>query len=127
MRVISKSRLKEFWEGLDHSDVEGPLRAWHTHVNNKAVSWHSWGDVKTAFGNASLVGNCAVFNIGGNKYRLVTRVLYPSQKVFILKVMTHREYDEKKWIEDCGCNSPPPVKKGKGTKRLARRLKHKGR
>ena len=44
-----------------------------------------------------------IFNIGGNKYRLVTRILYPSQKVFILKVMTHREYDENRWKNECGC------------------------
>jgi mRNA interferase HigB len=49
------------------------------------VAWHAWGDVKDDFSTASLVGNCAVFNIGGNKYRLVTRILYVSQKVFILR------------------------------------------
>ena len=64
--------------------------------------------MKAEFGTASLVGNCVVFNIGGNKYRLVTRILYPSQKVFILKVMTHEEYDEDTWKEECGCYSPPP-------------------
>jgi mRNA interferase HigB len=49
-----------------------------------------------------------VFNIGGNKYRLVTRVLYPSQKVFILRVMTHAQYDTEDWEEACGCFSRPP-------------------
>jgi mRNA interferase HigB len=49
-----------------------------------------------------------VFNIGGNKYRLVTRILYSSQKVFVLKVMTHKEYDADKWKEDCGCFEPTP-------------------
>jgi mRNA interferase HigB len=61
------------------------------------------------FGTASLVGNCVVFNIGGNKYRLVTRVLYASHKVGILKVMTHAEYDDEKWKVDCGCFAPPPL------------------
>jgi mRNA interferase HigB len=75
------------------------------------VAWQSWGDVKADFGNASAVGNCVVFNIGGNKYRLATRVLYPSQKVFILKVMTHKEYDLDKWKEECGCFQAPPVRK----------------
>lgn len=54
-----------------------------------------------------------MFNIGGNKYRLVTRILYPSQKVFVLKVMTHEEYDEDKWKEECGCYEPPPTSKAK--------------
>lgn len=110
MRVISKARLKQFWEQLGYKDAEGPLRAWFTHVNSKTVSWHSWADVKADFASASIVGNCVVFNIGGNKYRLVTRILYPSQKVFVLKVMTHEEYDEDKWKEECGCYEPPPSK-----------------
>ncbi len=73
-----------------------PLRAWYTHVGSSTVAWQSWGDVKAEFGSASHVGNCVVFNIGGNKYRLVTRILYVSQKVFVLKVMTHKEYDPRK-------------------------------
>lgn len=111
MRVISKARLKKFWKIPAHDDSERPLRAWYTHASNRTVAWQSWGDVKAEFGTASLVGNCIVFNIGGNKYRLVTRVLYPSQKVFILKVMTHEEYDKDTWKEQCGCYSPPPKKK----------------
>lgn len=91
--------------------------SWYTHLNSATVSWHSWGDVKSVFGNASIVGNCVVFNIGGNKYRLVTRISYPSQKVFILKVMTHAEYDENRWPDECGCFAPPPPKpKGPGVK-----------
>jgi mRNA interferase HigB len=111
MRVISKARLRAYWNERGHEDSEGPLRAWHTHVSSRTVSWHSWGDVKAEFGTASLVGNCVVFNIGGNKYRLVTRILYPSQKVFILKVMTHAEYDDDRWKEECGCFEPAPKAK----------------
>lgn len=108
MRVISKARLKQFWAAPGHAAAEGPLRAWYTHVNSKTVSWHSWSDVKADFATASLVGNCVVFNIGGNKFRLITRILYRSQKVFVLKVMTHREYDKDKWQDECGCHEPPP-------------------
>ena len=86
MRVISKARLKQFWESPGHEDAEGPLRAWYTHVNSKTVAWHSWADVKADFSGASLVGRCVVVNIGGNKYRLITRVHYVNQKVFVLKV-----------------------------------------
>ena len=113
MRVISKSRLKQFWESPGCEDAEGPLKAWYAHVGSKTVAWQNWGDVKAEFGNASIVGNCIVFNIGGNKYRLVARVLYPSQKVFVLKAMTHEAYDENKWKEDCGCYEPPPKKRSK--------------
>jgi len=66
--------------------------------------------VKADFASASIVGNCVVFNIGGNKCRLVTRILNPSQKVLVLKVMTHGEYDEDKWKEERGCYEPPPRK-----------------
>src|SRR4051812_5498870 len=122
MRVISRSRLKLFWSLSDRGDAEGPLRAWYTHVRNKRVMWHSWADVKTSFATASIVGNCVVFNIGGNKFRLVTRILFGSQKVFVLKVLTHAEYDQNKWQGECGCFSPPP-KKASG----ARRTQLKGR
>lgn len=88
--------------------------------------WHSWGDVKAEFGSASLVGNCVVFNIGGNKYRLVTRILYPSQKVFILKCMTHAEYDQNKWKSDCGCYEPAPLKQDTNAKRGASKPKKRG-
>jgi mRNA interferase HigB len=113
MRVISKARLKQFWTASGHVAAEGPLRAWYSHVNHKTVAWHSWGDVKAVFPSASIVGSCVIFNIGGNKYRLVTRILYPSQKVFVLKVMTHSEYDEDKWQAECGCYLPPPSSKKK--------------
>jgi mRNA interferase HigB len=109
MRVISKARLKLFWQAPGHEDAEGPLRAWYAHVNNKTVAWHAWGHLKADFSTARIVGNCVVFNIiGGNKYRLVTRPLYSSQKVFVLKVMTHTKYDNNKWQEECGCFAPPP-------------------
>ncbi len=110
MRIISKARLKKFWESPNHANSEDPLRAWYTHVGNRTVAWQSWGDVKADFGSASHVGNCVIFNIGGNKYRLVTRILYPSQKVFILKVMTHKDYDQDKWKKECGCFEPPKGK-----------------
>ena len=118
MRIITKARLKEFWEAPGHEHAEGPLRAWHTHVRKRAVVWHSWGDIRMEFATASLVGNCVVFNIGGNKYRLVTRVFYRSQKVFILKIMTHKEYDLDKWQEQCGCYAEPPVRKSVAGRRV---------
>ncbi len=119
MRVISKARLREFWEVPGHGPAAGPLRAWYTHVNRRTVSWQLWGEVKADFGSASIVGNCIVFNIGGNQYRLVTRVLFSSQKVFVLKVMTHAEYHKDTWKDECGCFEPPPPKtaaRRRGTK-----------
>lgn len=121
MRVISKSRLVQFWETPGCEDAAGPLRAWHTHVSHRTVDWKSWNDIKRDFASASHVGSCVVFNIGGNKYRLVTRVLFASHKVFILKVMTHSEYDDGKWQEDCGCHQPPPKKEPQKQQRTSKR------
>jgi mRNA interferase HigB len=131
VRIISKSRLVQYWESPDCEDSEGPLRAWYTHVSSKSVGWNHWTDLKADFASASHVGNCVVFNIGGNKVRLIARVLYPSHKVFVLKVMAHREYDDGKWKEECGCHEPPPDKtktarKKKVMKKKSRR-KGKGR
>jgi len=125
MRVISKARLRRFWQAPGHEDAEGPLRAWYTHVNSKSVAWHSWGDVKAEFDSASLIGNCTVFNIAGNKYRLVARVLYPSQKVFVLKVITHAKYDLDKWKEECGCCEPPPKAAGRTRQERDRRRRRR--
>ena len=97
MRVISKARLKEFWESPSHEVAEGPLRAWYTHVNSKTVSWQSWGDVKASFASASIVGDCVVFNIGGNKYRLIVAIHFNRGKIFVRHVLTHADYDRGAW------------------------------
>ena len=95
MRIISKSRLKSFWEAAEHRSAEGPLRAWYSHVSSKTVGWDRWGDVKASFGNASIVGTCVVFDIGGNNYRLMVLVRYRNGVLLIQKIGTHAEYS--KW------------------------------
>lgn len=109
MRVVSKARLKRFWEIPGREAAEGPFRAWYTHVANRTVLWRSWSDVKASFASASLVGDCVVFNVGVDKYRLVCRVRHASRKVFVLKVMTHVEYDRDEWKGECGCFESPPT------------------
>ena len=111
MRIISKSRLKPFWESPGRQVANGPLLAWYQRVSSKSVDWRNWSDVKRDYATASAVGNCVVFNIAGNKFRLITRILYPSHKVFVLRVLTHAEYDVDIWKTDCGCLTPPPVKR----------------
>ena len=99
MRIISKARLRQFWETPVCEDSEGPLRAWYSHVSHRSVAWHSWAEVKAEIGSASLVGKCVVFNIGGNKARLITAIHFNTQRVFIRNVLTHAEYDKGKWKE----------------------------
>lgn len=90
VRIIARRTLREFWER--HSDAEQPLRAWY-HDARKA-DWRAPADVKRVYANASVVGdNRVVFNIGGNKYRLVVAINYPFRICYIRFVGTHRAYD----------------------------------
>jgi mRNA interferase HigB len=98
LRVISRKRLREFW--VTHPDSVGPLSAWYT-ITRKA-DWTGFADIRRfAAGSADAFGRCVVFNIGGNKYRLVVRVHYTSHKVYVVGVFTHREYDLDKWKCEC--------------------------
>jgi mRNA interferase HigB len=91
MRIISRRTLREFWE--KHPDAEQPLRAWY--ANAKRANWRTPADVKTAYRNASLVANNrVVFNIKGNRYRLVVAIDYQYSIIYIRFVGTHREYDK---------------------------------
>jgi mRNA interferase HigB len=93
MRIISRSTLRAFWERPGHQDAEQPLNAWFREVSR--ADWASPSDVKAAFGSASIVGgNRAVFNIGGNKYRLVVSLNYAYRIVYVRFVGTHGEYDK---------------------------------
>jgi mRNA interferase HigB len=93
MRIISRKRLRRFWERRAHSDAEQPLKAWCREVSK--ADWNGPSAVKAMYGNASVVGNNrVVFNIAGNKYRLVVKINYAYRVVYIRFAGTHREYDE---------------------------------
>jgi len=90
MRIIARRTLRNFWEV--HPDAEEPLRAWYTYV--RQADWHTPNDVRSVFRTASFVGNDrVVFNIKGNRYRLVVVVVYRHHAVYIRFIGTHREYD----------------------------------
>lgn len=92
MRVISVRTLKEFWERPGNADSEQPLRAWYAEA--KESDWTNSNDIKGKFHSASVVGkNRVVFNIKGNKYRLIVAVKYEFKIVYIRFVGTHKEYD----------------------------------
>jgi len=114
MVVIAFSRLRNFW--MTYPDAETSLRVWYKAT--LAADWANFADVRATFGNASSVGNCVVFNIAGNKYRLVTRVRYSIRTVFVLRIMTHAEYDDQeRWQDDCGCHKPPPPRRPRRPKK----------
>ncbi len=90
MRIVAKRTLREYWE--TEPRAEQPLKAWFA-VAAKA-DWASPTDVKAMYANASIIsGNRVVFNIGGNRYRLIVRFDYARRIGFVRFVGTHREYD----------------------------------
>ena len=95
MHVISLKRIREFF--TTHRDAESSLIAWYN--TTKKANWHSLAELKQVYPSADLVGRYVVFNIRGNKYRLISRVIYRSQTIFVIAVMTHQEYDLGKWKE----------------------------
>lgn len=90
MRIISKRTLRLCWEAVPETEI--PLRAWYDEVAD--ADWDTPAAVKAQFRNASIVGgNRVVFNIKGNRYRLVTKINYPYRVMYIRFVGTHAEYD----------------------------------
>ena len=98
MRIIKRVTVETYWKR--HPQAEHALLFWHRMV--KRARWTCIQDVRTMFPHADAVavasGNSAVvFNIAGNKYRLITAIHYNAHKVFVLKFLTHAEYDKGKW------------------------------
>ncbi len=92
MRVIARGTLRTFWEKRLFADAEQPLKAWFREVSK--ADWANPAAVKRQFRHASVVGeNRVMFNIAGNKYRLVARVNYPYRIVYIRIIGTHEQYD----------------------------------
>jgi mRNA interferase HigB len=94
MRVIALRTLREFWESdSKHADSKAPLQAWYHEA--KCATWSSPAAVKAQYRNASILKDSrVVFNIGGNKYRLVVRINYAVEIVFVRFIGTHEQYDE---------------------------------
>jgi mRNA interferase HigB len=96
VNILTLRRLREFW--AVHATAERPLRAWFTRVEE--AHWQSFADVRRDFPSADQVKRLTVFNIGGNNFRLITRIEFQKQRVYIRAVLTHAEYDQEKWKDD---------------------------
>jgi mRNA interferase HigB len=91
MHIITRRRLTQFWK--KYKDSEGPLRAWHSIVEKK--NYANSHEVKADFPSTDFLGSgLTVFDIGGNKYRLVALMRYRFGRVFIRHILTHAEYDK---------------------------------
>jgi mRNA interferase HigB len=108
VRIISKRRLREFWQSRKHDSVvaERDLSAWHKLAKN--ADWANFGALRQTFGSTDQVGSCVVFDVGNNRFRLIGRLRYDKGILYVLKVMDHAEYDKNHWIQDCGCHRRPP-------------------
>jgi mRNA interferase HigB len=97
VRVISRKALRQFWE--IHPDAEVPLRAWFTAASRGV--FRSLPELRRTFASVDYVGagnsGLYVFNIGGNKCRLIAAVHFNTQKVFVRRVLTHAQYDRSEW------------------------------
>jgi mRNA interferase HigB len=93
VHVISKKLLREFW--TRHADAEEALRAWY-----RAAEKANWGnllEIREQFPTTNSVEQWTVFDIRGNRYRLITRISYRSHTIFVRAVLTHAEYDRGNW------------------------------
>jgi mRNA interferase HigB len=87
---MSRRTLRAFWDV--HPRAEGPLRTWYALVSKAA--WDGPADIRSMFNSADFVAdNRVVFNIGGNKFRLVVRVSYEHKRILVKFVGTHAAYD----------------------------------
>lgn len=95
MHVIARKALQQFWEHYPES--ESLLLRWFKIVQKNDFS--SFNELRQTFPSADKVGDLIVFNIGGNKYRLVASIHFNRGKVYIRHVLTHPEYDKGAWKE----------------------------
>lgn len=93
MHVITRKRLNDF--AAVHPDIKTGLQHWYKIM--KDGKFRSFAELRGIFPSADQVGKLTVFNIGGNKVRLIAAIHYNRQKVYIRAVLTHADYDEGKW------------------------------
>ena len=97
MRIISKRRLREFWN--KYSEAEKPLLAWYQTV--KKAEWNNFTEVRETYRHADIYQDCVIFNVGGNKFRLIAKIRYRKKRVYVRFILLHSDYDKNLWKEDC--------------------------
>jgi len=97
VNVVSRKALKGFT--MKNNSAAEPLDNWYRRA--RKAKWRNLAGTRLDYPHADLVGKCTVFNIGGNKFRLITKVNYVGQTIYIKHVLTHREYNKEGWKNDC--------------------------
>jgi mRNA interferase HigB len=100
VRIVSKLRIREAIEA--HSEWKASLDAWWAIA--KKADWSKFEDVRATLNKTDRVGKCVVFNIAGNKARMVAFINYEHRKIVILKIVSHEEYDKDVWKNECNCD-----------------------
>jgi mRNA interferase HigB len=93
VKIISNSALRAF--AAQHPQAQVPLQGWRRVIEKNRFD--TWAALKAAFNTVDKVGDLVVFNVGGNKYRLVAHIRFEKQIVYIKAVLTHTEYDRGGW------------------------------
>lgn len=93
MHIITRKRLLEF--GIRYLDSVESLDRWYRIV--RRCNFNSFAELRRTFPQADQVGKFTVFNIGGNKYRLITYIVFSRRRIYIRHVLTHSEYDKGNW------------------------------
>lgn len=96
MHVISYRSLREFHQ--THADSRDPIDNWYKIASQ--ANWSNLIEVQSNFHKAEAVGNFTIFNIKGNKYRLIVSIDYEKQLIYIKYILTHAEYDKEDWKND---------------------------
>jgi mRNA interferase HigB len=101
MHIITRRRLTEYAD--KHPNAVASLTAWYTVAN--AANWKSITEVRKTFPHADAAQvasgkTVTIFNIAGNNHRLITAIHYNTRKVFILKALTHAQYDKPNWKKE---------------------------
>ena len=95
MHIITRKRLNDF--ARKYPDTKSGLQNWYQQI--KRDTFYSFVELRAVFPSADRVGKLTVFNIGGNKVRLIAAIHYNRQKVYIRAILTHAEYGQDEWKE----------------------------
>jgi mRNA interferase HigB len=101
MHIIARPILRDFSD--KHADACAWLDAWWKNVSK--ARWENPNEVKAAYDSVDRVGECYVFNVCGNRYRLIAKIVFAYQRndgtIFVKHVLTHADYDKNAWKKDC--------------------------
>lgn len=97
MLVANYEALQKF--AKKHARSRSSLDTWYQATLD--AIWRNFDDVKKTFRTADIYGDCTIFDIAGNKYRLIAIINYDLEQVYIETILTHSEYDRDKWKKNC--------------------------